>query len=125
MTDDIIHALEAELRSAQLSADVHALDRLIDDALVFTGPDGSIASKSDDLALHREGHVRFTKHEPSEVRIQHVSPDVVVVVLRTSLAGTFHGQEFAGVYRYTRVWAKRGTSWRIVSGHVSAVASTS
>ncbi|MEO7996122.1 MAG: nuclear transport factor 2 family protein [Gemmatimonadaceae bacterium] len=123
MTDDIIHQLEAELRAAQLSSDVSVLDRLIDETLVFTGPDGSIASKSDDLALHRERTVRFTKHEPGDVRIQHVSDDVVVVALRTHLAGTFHGEEFEGVYRYTRVWARRGSSWRVVAGHVSAVAS--
>ena len=38
--DPEIVALEAALRSAQLSADVEALARLISDDLLFTGPDG-------------------------------------------------------------------------------------
>lgn len=122
MIQETIQQLEADLRAAQLSGDVTALDRLIDDALLFTGPDGSLATKTDDLALHRSGAVRISTHEPSDLRWQAVTPDVVVVSLRTRLAGFFHGQSFAGDYRYTRVWARRGDSWRIVAGHVSAVA---
>lgn len=122
MTD--IHSLEVELRQAQLTSDVAALDQLIDDTLIFTGPDGSIASKADDLTMHRNGVVRFSLHEPSDLRVQQVTADVAVVVLRTRLAGTIHGQPFDGTYRYTRVWARRGDTWRIVAGHVSAVAGT-
>lgn len=120
MINDTISALEAELRMAQLASDVAALDRLVDDALVFTGPDGSLVGKADDLALHREKAVRFTVHVPEDMRILPVTDDVVVVALRTRLAGQFMGQEFSGVFRYTRVWARRSNSWRIVAGHVSA-----
>ena len=41
--DAELAAMEAELRAAQLSADVAALDRLIADDLLFTGPDGASA----------------------------------------------------------------------------------
>ena len=120
--EETIHDLEAALRSAQLNADVHTLDRLIDDALLFTGPDGSLATKADDLALHRSGAVRFASHEPSALQVQAVSSDVVVVALRTRLVGTIHGRPFAGDFCYTRVWALRSDSWRIVAGHLSAIA---
>lgn len=122
MIQDTIQQLEAELRAAQLSGDVNALDRLIDDALLFTGPDGSLATKADDLALHRSGAVRFSTHEPSDFQWHAVTSDVVVVALRTRLAGFFHGHSFADDYRYTRVWARRDDAWRVVAGHVSAVA---
>ena len=122
MIQETIQQLEADLRAAQLSGDVTALGRLIDDALLFTGPDGSLATKADILTLHRSGAIRFSTHEPSDVQWQVVTPDVVVVAMRTRLARFFDGQSFAGDYRYTRVWARRGDSWRIVAGHVSAVA---
>ena len=122
MIQETIQQLEADLRAAQLSGDVTALGRLIDDALLFTGPDGSLATKADDLALHCSGAIRFSTHAPNDVQWQVVTPDVVVVAMRTRLAGFFHGQSFAGDYRYTRVWARRDDSWRIVAGHVSAVA---
>ena len=82
---ETIQPLKAELRAAQLSAEVDTLDGLIDDGLLFTGP------------------------------------DVVVVALRARLAGFIRGQSFAGDYRYTRVWARRDDSWRVVAGHVTMV----
>ena len=124
MTDKEIAGLEAELRDAQLTSDVTALDRLIDDDLLFTGPGGELASKADDLASHRDRLLRFRVHEPEEMRVRRVSEDVVVVALRTRLAGEFGGQSFSGVYRYTRVWARAGGRWRIVAGHVSEVPSS-
>lgn len=121
MIEATIRQLEATLRAAQLQSDVAALDQLIDDALLFTGPDGTQATKADDLALHRTGAVRFIAHEPSDLHLRVITSDVVVVALRTHLVGRVHGADFAGDYRYTRVWARRGNVWRIVAGHVSAI----
>jgi hypothetical protein len=42
--DPEIVALEARLRAAQLAADVAALDALIADGLLFTGPDGRLGT---------------------------------------------------------------------------------
>ena len=116
-----IAALEAELRAAQLGADVTALDRLISDDLLFTGPDGTLATKADDLASYREGIMRVSAHEPEELRVRHVGADVAVVALRTRMAGSYAGTPFSGVARYTRVWAREEGRWRIVAGHVSVV----
>ena len=49
-TDTLLTA-ERRLQAAQLAADADALDQLIDERLVFTGPDGVLYSKQDDLAL--------------------------------------------------------------------------
>ncbi|MGZ8470669.1 MAG: GNAT family N-acetyltransferase [Gemmatirosa sp.] len=123
MTDPEIAALEDALRTAQLAADVAALDRLIDDDLLFTGPDGRLATKAEDLAAHRDGVVRFTAHEPQELRVRRVGEHVALVALRTRLAVEVGGRPFAGTYRYTRVWERRDGRWRIVGGHVSEVPS--
>ncbi|QJR35788.1 nuclear transport factor 2 family protein [Gemmatimonas groenlandica] len=120
MHQALVEQLEAALRQAQLDGDVDALDRLIDEALLFVGPDGALASKADDLALHRSGAVRFTSHEPLDLQWRLVAPDVVVVALHARLAVLVNGQPFAGEYRYTRVWACHDEQWRVVAGHVSA-----
>ena len=119
-SDAALHAAEAELRRAQRTSDVAALERLVDDALVFTGPDGAVFGKQDDLDAHRQGWVRITRLEPSEERVQRFGP-VAVVSVRMDMAGTFRGQPFAGPHRYTRVWCLRPGGWRIIAGHVSAV----
>jgi len=121
VADPEIVALEAELRRAQLDADVATLDRLIADELLFTGPDGRLGSKAEDLAAHGSGMVRFREHEPEELRVRAVGNAVRVVALRTRLTVEVDGRPVSGTYRYTRVWARdEGGPWRIVAGHVSA-----
>jgi ketosteroid isomerase-like protein len=117
---DSLRACEAALRQAQLTSDVAALERLVDDALVFTGPDGATYGKQDDLDAHRTGMVHITRLEPSEEHIQRFGR-IAVVSVRMEMAGTFRGTPFAGPFRYTRVWCERTDGWRIVAGHVSAV----
>jgi len=121
--DAEIVALEAALRAAQLAADVPALARLISDDLLFTGPDGQLGTKAQDLEAHGSGAVRFLSHVPEELRMRRVGADVVVTALRARLEVAVAGNLARGTYRYTRVWAReRDGQWRVVGGHVSAVA---
>jgi len=121
--DAEIVALEAALRAAQLAADVPALARLISDDLLFTGPDGQLGTKAQDLEAHGSGVVRFRSHVPEELRVRRVGADVVVTALRARLEVAVAGNLARGTYRYTRVWAReRDGQWRVVGGHVSAVA---
>jgi len=120
--DPEIVELEARLRAAQLAADVAALDRLIAEDLLFTGPDGSLGTKEQDLAAHASGAVRFREHEPEELRVRRVGANVALTALRARLMVEVGGVEVRGTYRYTRVWTRDGGgSWRVVGGHVSAV----
>jgi ketosteroid isomerase-like protein len=120
--DPEVVALEAELRAAQLAADVPALDRLIADELLFTGPDGQLGTKAQDLEAHGSGLVRFRSHVPEELRVRRVGTDVAITALRARLEVEVAGTLVRGTYRYTRVWAREGNgAWRVVGGHVSAV----
>lgn len=120
MTEDTILAREEELRQAQLDGDVATLDRLIDDALVFTALDGRVVGKADDLALHRSGRLRVTRMDPADRHILDLGTVVVVSVLMQASA-VLDGGEVSGPLRYTRVWCERGGEWRVVAGHMSAV----
>ena len=115
-----IMALENELRQAQLSSDAVVLERLIDDALVFTAIDGKVASKQDDLDLHRSGHFKVTRMEPREWHVLPLQGLVIVNVLMDAQA-SIAGELKSGLLRYTRVWYQRPEGWRVVAGHVSEV----
>ncbi|HEY0929541.1 MAG TPA: nuclear transport factor 2 family protein [Gemmatimonas sp.] len=119
--DPEIVLLEARLRAAQLTGDVATLDTLIAEELLFAGPDGQLVTKAQDLAAHAGGMVRFLAHDPIELQVRRVGPDVAVVSLRTALVVFAGGGEVRGTYRYTRVWARHDSrDWQIVAGHVSA-----
>jgi len=120
--DPEIVACEAAIRAAQLNADVSALDRLIADDMLFTGPDGQLGTKKQDLDAHASGAVRFRSHEPEELRVRRVSENVAISALRARLVVEVGGVAVRGTYRYTRVWAREaGEDWRVVGGHVSEV----
>ena len=121
--DDEIVALEAEIRAAQLAADVAGLDRLISGELLFAGPDGQLGTKAQDLDAHGSGVVRFHAHEPEELRVRRVGADVAITSLRARLSVEVGGKLTHGTFRYTRVWAREdGRTWRVVGGQVSEVA---
>jgi hypothetical protein len=120
MHAEILH-MEERLRVAMLASNVPELDALIDEQLLFVGPDGNLYGKADDLELHRSGETQFTRIELDEMQIQQYENTAVVVVL-ANMAGSFKGQAFAGYNRYTRTWILSPEGWQIVSGSVCAVA---
>ena len=116
-------AFEEQLRAAQHGADVAALDRLIADELLFTGPDGQLGTKAQDLESHRTGAVRLLAHEPEELRVRRICEDVHVTALRARLEIRAGDATVTGTYCYTRVWAREpGGPLRVVAGHLSVVA---
>jgi ketosteroid isomerase-like protein len=120
--DEEIVELERRLRTAQLSADVAALNVLVSEDLLFAGPDGSLASKAQDLDAHASGVIRFRAHEPEELRVRRVSEDCAMTSLRARLRVEVSGTEVTGVFRYTRVWVREEDGqWRVAGGHVSVV----
>lgn len=117
--DPILEA-EAALRDAMFANDIDALDRLLDDALIFTALDGTVIGKQWDLDAHRARRLRLARMEASDRHVVRLGA-VAVVSVRMDLAGTWDGAPVEGSYRYTRVWAERPGGWRIVAGHLSAI----
>lgn len=77
---------EERLRVAMLANDVAVLAHLIHDDLVFTGPDGAIVRKKDDLAAHAVRRLRLTRLDLQETSID-VDDLVAKVTVRAILAG--------------------------------------
>ena len=120
--DPEIVEYETRIRAAQLSGDGEALNALIADDLLFTGPDGRLATKSEDLEAHRSGTVRFLSHEPEELSIRRVNNNVAITALRARLVVAIGESVVRGAFRYTRIWERDPSgSWRVVGGHVSAL----
>ncbi|WP_407566784.1 nuclear transport factor 2 family protein [Polymorphospora sp. A560] len=120
--DAMVEALrvaERRLQRAQLASDVAELDRLIDDRLVFTGPDGDLYSKQDDLRVHRSGRQSMTRVDEEDLAVL-VAGDTGVTWFLGTLEGTLDGEPFAARVRYTRTWIlDEDEGWRLIAAHVS------
>lgn len=116
---DALRAAERRLQAAQLAADADALDELLDDRLVFTGPAGVLYTKDDDLALQRSGQQRLTEVTEESLTVLTEGTTGVTFFLGT-LAGVFQGQRFTARVRYTRTWIlTEEHGWRLLAAHVS------
>jgi ketosteroid isomerase-like protein len=120
MSNQEIENLEAELAEAMLGNDIAMLDRLLSDDLVFSGPDGVIVNKSQDLALHQSGDIIFTTYEIDELLIQSYEP-MAIAHVKVKLAGSFKDGDFAGDFRYLRIYLKQNEQWKIIGGQVTAI----
>jgi hypothetical protein len=114
-----IQALEERLRLAMLHSDVPELDALIDDDLLFVGPEGGLYTKADDLELHRSGAQKISQAHWHDIKMRSYGSTCITVVT-AQLAGTFKGAPFSGLFRYVRTWVQRERGWRVVAGSVSA-----
>ncbi len=101
-----------------LASDVPALSLLIDDELVFTGPDGTVLSKDQDLSAHESGILRLSKLDLFDSRL-HPIGETVLATMKADLAGTFAGTSIDGTYSYTRLWSQASGQWRVIAGHAA------
>ena len=116
-----LRAAERRLQAAQLASDVEALTELLDDAVLFTGPDGRLYSKEDDLAVHRGGHQVLSRVKESDLRVLVTGSTGVTWFLGT-LEGIVGGESFSARMRYTRTWAREADGgWKIVAAHAMFV----
>jgi hypothetical protein len=114
-----LRAAERRLQAAQRTADTVALAALLDDRLIFTGPDGELYSKQDDLELHRSGQQRITRVDEEELALL-VDGRAGVTWFLGTLAGQLRGEPFTARIRYTRTWLLDDEhGWRVVAAHVS------
>jgi ketosteroid isomerase-like protein len=117
-----IIAAEERLRLAMLASDVSVLNELLASELIFTNHLGQLMTKQDDLNAHESGMIQIDALNTSERRIQ-IYGEIVIVLVRTQVSGSYAGQPANGDFRFTRVWAvSSGGNWHIVAAHIGMIA---
>ena len=115
-----LHEAERRLQAAVRSGDVEALDLLLDDRVVYTGPDGSSLTKEDDLEAHRSRTLAVEVFDQQDLQVTVVGSTGITRVL-ARLQGTAAGQPFSARLRYTRTWVHADDTWRVLAAHAGAV----
>ena len=122
--DDALAALaaaELRLQAAMVASDLDELDALLDDEVVYTGPDGVPLDKAADLGAHRSGVLDVQAFEVGTTSAR-VIGDTGLTFVEAALRGTAGGQPFSARMRYTRTWVRHDGVWRVVAAHGSALA---
>lgn len=111
-----LHEAESGLQAAVLGGDVEELDRLMDDRVVYTGPDGRTLTKGDDLAAHRSGTLNVEAFDQRDLAVTVAGTTGITHVL-ADIRGTAAGHPFAARLRYTRTWIHTDGTWRVLAAH--------
>ncbi|WBB63374.1 nuclear transport factor 2 family protein [Streptomyces sp. WMMC500] len=118
-----LRAAERRLQAAQLASDVDALSELLDDEGRFTGPDGHLYTKADDLRAHETGHQVLTSLREEDLRVLATAGTGVTWFLGT-LEGSVGGQPLRARLRYTRTWLRDRAGWKIIAAHATFATDT-
>ncbi|MDK2594134.1 nuclear transport factor 2 family protein [Pseudoalteromonas obscura] len=117
------HILQAEeaLKIAMQKSDIAALDSLLSDQLIFTNHLGQRLSKNDDLDLHRSGLLNINSIDLYNLDLI-TQQETCVVHTFASITGTYSGQNADGHFAFSRVWAKHGDKWQVISAQSTLLA---
>ncbi|MFC5911465.1 nuclear transport factor 2 family protein [Streptacidiphilus monticola] len=115
-----LHEAEQRLQAAIRSGDVGTLDLLLDDRVVYTGPDGRSLTKEEDLEAHSSRALAVEVFEQQDLQVTVVGSTGVTRVLAV-LQGNAAGRPFTARLRYTRTWVHADDTWRVLAAHASSV----
>ena len=118
-----LDAAEDRLQAAVAANDVQALALLLHDKLLATAPDGSFATKQQDVAGYASGAFRVASYQQLR-RHSLLHEGVGVTAVRAHIRGRMSEQDFDVTMDYTRTWVHDDGRWQVLAAHLSQVEST-
>jgi len=113
--------LENGWADALVKVDLAFLDRILADGYIFTGADGKVSNKAQEIASVKSGESVVTSAANDEMKVR-VYGNVAVVTGRWTSKQTLKGTDISGQYRWTDTWVKIAGRWQCVAGHSSLIA---
>lgn len=115
--DQEIQQCEERLLQAFREKDTVTLDKLIDDNLIFNGPDGTVINKEMDMATYRAADTLIEKMDCLDRQVQAFG-DTAIVSTVVYLKATFMSGKYNvdGKARFFRTWKRTDGQWKIIGG---------
>lgn len=121
MTEQKVLQLEHDWANADVKADTAAIERLEAADFVFTGPDGMVTGKSDDLNDLKTGNFKADAIDLTDLKTRIYGNAAVITGKVTLKNCKWRGKDISGDYRFTDVWAKVNGNWQVVASQSAAV----
>jgi len=116
-----IEGLEEQWRTAQLTGDEPAMERLLADDYLGISMTGQVNDRAQQLDRMRHRELVLTRIDLSDKKIKLVGP-VAIVTSLAKIEGTNDGAPVDGTVRYTRIYRRYPDgSWKVTSFEVTRV----
>jgi ketosteroid isomerase-like protein len=110
-----VEKLEGVWRTAQLNADVDAMDKLLSDDYVGITMSGQVVTKIQQLDRMRNRTLVLTKMALDDVKVKLIGT-TAIVTSRAEVEGMEEGMPMHGNFRYTRVYTRLPSgTWKITN----------
>lgn len=122
-TKQILMQLERDIGKANIERDYAFFDRVEADEFIFTGADGSLLNKQEDLKGLKEPanpDVTLLAYDVDEMNVL-LYEKTAVVTGHVTTKRRYKGAESSSQSRFTDVFVWRDGRWQIVAGHSSRV----
>jgi hypothetical protein len=106
---------EAILLEAMKTSNIHVLDELLHDNLIFNIPTGQTITKPMDIENYQSGIMTVSEILVTDQIIQSFE-GVSIVAVTLSLKAKYANQTIDGTFRYLRVRKLFGNSWKVIAG---------
>lgn len=106
--------MERQAKEASLHRDADFPLRVLADDYVAITPLGQVTTKQDAISARRSGQLRYESMNITDMVVR-LYGDTAVVTARADVKGHQLGEDFSGLYRYTRIWVRRNGHWQTVS----------
>lgn len=116
-----VRLVEGRLVAAVLARDAGALREILADDLVFVTPFGDVYGKRVMAEIDRED-APVTESVEIDDLVVRVYGEAAVVTGRAAVRSRLAGRDLGGLFRYTRVYARRPGAWQLVSYQATRVA---
>lgn len=119
-----IRKIEQDWINAIVKRDASFLQKLETQDYTFTGPDGKLLNKEEDIKNTTGGDTVFDDFKIDNVKVRFYGDTAVVNGLGTIKAHE-KDEDLSGQYSWTDVFVKQNGEWKAIAAHVTTVASGS
>ncbi len=116
-----ILGVEDQIRNALLSGDSSILDKVLADDFLGISANGTLSDKQQYLRRIGRHEHQFTRIDTFDRKIR-IQPATAIVTTTANVTGNLDGTPIAGVFRYTRVYARQpGGAWKVINFEATRV----
>lgn len=88
---------------------------LLHDDLLFVIPSGDVISKKMDLQSYHDGRLQILALSPKRENL-HIIVELAIITLLVKTKANHDGEQFEGLYRYSRFWKSFATKIKVIGG---------
>jgi len=119
--EQAVREMERAYRDAAMRQDIAAINRILADDFIATSSRGETRDKAREIDdIRPSSDYTMEGFDLDDINVR-VFGETTVATGRSTLRAAFRGRSNTSVFRYTRVYVKRGGEWQVVAQQLTRI----